>query len=93
MLCEVGLNAPWRSHGSRLEHDAQPASARESTIPSNDQSPPQEIFGTMKEVLLQHFRHKDEDAPKPIVLPKRGQNWVRRAPPHGPSQAGFGGHD
>jgi hypothetical protein len=32
-----------------------------STIPSNDQSPPQEIFGIMKAALLDHFGHKDAE--------------------------------
>jgi hypothetical protein len=43
-----------------------------STIPSNDQSPPKEIFGIMQEALLEHFRQGDAGpTPKPIVLPKR----------------------
>jgi hypothetical protein len=42
-----------------------------STIPSNDQSPPREIFEIMKEALLEHFRDKDEQPKK--SRPPRGK--------------------
>jgi hypothetical protein len=42
-----------------------------SAIPSNDQSPPREIFGIMKAALLQYFRQKDDEPKKPV--PPRGK--------------------